>query len=108
MVAYLLRSPVEIGSEKIEKLEIREPTGDDIVACGYPFVIHSGGPVAAMQPDASVVAKYISRLAGVPPSTVGKLKPVDWQGCMQVVLLFFGDSATPSSTDTSTSLGSGT
>ena len=82
-----LKKPIQAHGELVTKLSFREPTCDDIVACGYP--LQMGGDTATPLPGP--IAKYIARLGGVPPSSVKSMSVQDFSSCMQVILPFFGD-----------------
>lgn len=82
-----LTKPIKLGEEEIRELDLREPTAGDVMECGYPLTI--GEDEAT--PNAAVIGKLISRLAGVPPSFVKQLSMHDFQACLGVVLGFFGD-----------------
>lgn len=75
--------------EQIESIDLVEPTGDDIMELGYPFLIHGGG---AIELRPKVVGQYVVRLGKVPLSTVKKLSLSDLQACTAAVLGFFGRS----------------
>ena len=85
-----LTNPIPAHGEDVNELTFREPTGSDISQCGVPFTLLPDGGV--IQPDAAALRKMMSRLAGVPPSSIDKLVAVDWMKCMGAVLDFFGDS----------------
>ena len=87
MTKVVLRKPVQAHGETIDTLTFREPTGEDIIACGYPLQMGDG----AATPIAGVIAKYIGRLGGIPASSVGRLSASDFQACMAAILPFFGD-----------------
>lgn len=82
-----LTKPITAHGEEVSALELREPTGGDIVDCGYPFSIGNG----EAQPNAAVVGRLISRLAAIPPSSVAALSARDFNACLGVVLGFFGE-----------------
>jgi hypothetical protein len=65
-----------------------EPTTEDVLELGYPFLIHTGG-VVELRPK--VVAQYVVRLAKVPMPTVKSLSIGDMQLCVAEVLDFFGE-----------------
>lgn len=75
--------------EPIKSIDLVEPTGDDIMELGYPFLIHAGN---AIELRPKVVGQYVVRLGKVPLSTVKKLNPSDLQACTAAVLGFFGRS----------------
>lgn len=83
----ILTRPVKHGDNEIAELDLREPTAGDVMECGYPLTIGDGEAT----PNAAVVGKLVSRLAGVPPSVVKQLAVHDFQACLGVVLGFFGE-----------------
>lgn len=84
-----LTKPITAHGAEVSELTLKEPTTDDIIACGYPLMIADG----AVLPQAGPVAKYIARLGGVPPSSVKQLSPADFNACMTAIVGFFGDSS---------------
>lgn len=87
MTAITLTKSVKRGDEEISVLDLREPTAGDVMECGYPLTIGDGEAT----PNADVIGKLISKLAGVPPSVVKQLSVSDFQACLGVVLGFFGE-----------------
>ncbi len=87
MTKVVLRKSIQAHGEEVRELTFREPEGADIIACGYPLQMGNG----TATPDAGAVAKYISRLAGIPAGAVGKLAAADFNACMQAIIPFFGD-----------------
>lgn len=83
MTRVTLTSPIQRGDETISFLEFRAPTGKDIRACGMP--IDGRGEIAAAS-----VARFMSELGAVPPSTIDSLSAHDWQNAAVAVLGFFG------------------
>lgn len=107
----LLSKPVQAHGKEVDTLTFREPRGLDISQCGIPFALLPGkdGEGEVIQPDAAALRKMMSRLAGVPPSSIDMLTAGDWMRCMGAVMGFFGasGSAGTPSTPPSTSPGSG-
>ena len=94
-----LKKPIQAHGEQVATLTFREPTCDDIMTCGYPLQMGGDG---TFTPIAGAIAKYISRLANVPPNSVKHLSAPDFQACLTAILPFFGDTASspaPESTD---------
>lgn len=94
-----LKNPIQAHGEAVSRLTFREPNGDDIMTCGYP--LQMGGD-STFTPLAGVIGKYISRLGGIPASSVKTLSAPDFQACLTAILPFFGDSASspaPENTD---------
>lgn len=92
-VTVTLRRPVQAHGEALAAIALREPTGEDIMACGYPLTIVGDGSETRAEPQAAVIGRLIARLGGIPPSSVKALSAADWQDCMGAVLGFFGGSA---------------
>tara|TARA_R110002074_G_scaffold253081_2_gene425065 strand:- start:13307 stop:13663 length:357 start_codon:yes stop_codon:yes gene_type:complete len=95
--------PYMAHGEKISSITLRPPVGGDFVACGYPMIILSPDEAMAdetdqaeqsgqgeFRPNAAACAKLISRLGGIPYSTVAALNAADFNACMMGVLSFLG------------------
>ncbi|MBC6499942.1 phage tail assembly protein [Citrobacter freundii] len=86
-----LSKSVRAHGDELYVLELREPTGKDVRELGFPYTA-SGD--AGVKMDAGVIAKYISRLAGVPPSSVDEMQPSDLNTISwEIVGFFLGGSA---------------
>ncbi|MDO8294385.1 MAG: phage tail assembly protein [Gallionella sp.] len=86
-----LSKPISVHGEEVTELELREPTGEDVMALGYPYLIIIGdGDDQAMELRPKVIARYVSRLAGIPPSSLNKVSPADFSGMTGAVMGFFG------------------
>lgn len=87
-----LSKSVRAHGDELYVLELREPTGKDVRELGFPYTA-SGD--AGVKMDAGVIAKYISRLAGVPPSSVDEMQPSDLNTISWEIVGFFLGSSTP-------------
>lgn len=85
-----LTKPVTAHGQTLTQLELSEPTAEDIMELGYPFLVHQGGSIE-LRPK--VVGQYVVRLAKVPMPTVKQLSISDLQACTAEVMGFFGESA---------------
>ncbi|AIJ07311.1 phage tail assembly protein [Edwardsiella anguillarum] len=86
-----LSKSIRAHGEDIHVLEMREPTGKDVRELGFPYMTSSD---AGVKMDSGVIAKYISRLAGIPPSSVDEMQPADLNTISWDILGFFlGTSA---------------
>jgi hypothetical protein len=85
-----LSKVVKNGEEEITEITLREPTGDEVIEFGLPFLIIPSDDDSAIDIRMKVVKKYIVTLGGFPPSVVGKLSPKDLTDLMGEVLGFFG------------------
>ena len=87
-----LSKSVRAHGDELYVLELREPTGKDVRELGFPYTA-SGD--AGVKMDAGVIAKYISRLAGVPPSSVDEMQPSDLNTVSWEIVGFFLGSSAP-------------
>ncbi|EAR6367439.1 MULTISPECIES: phage tail assembly protein [Citrobacter] len=87
-----LSKSVRAHGDELYVLELREPTGKDVRELGFPYTA-SGD--AGVKMDAGVIAKYISRLAGVPPSSVDEMQPSDLNTISWEIVGFFLGSSAP-------------
>lgn len=92
-ITVQLTRPVIAHGTEINELVLREPSGDDVIQCGYPLQISDGGAV----PIPNNIAKLAVKMAGVPLSTIKALNAVDFNAVVGGVLGFFGESTTPTS-----------
>lgn len=90
MTEITLKNPIEVAGEQITSLQFKDPTVADIRKCGMPFTVDTNNGSRVVF-DAEVIARYVSRLCAVPPSTVDKLSIPDFLQCQAVVMGFFGD-----------------
>ncbi len=89
-----LSKPIKKGDEEIFDITLREPTGQDLIEIGYPYVIvmdEADGQSLKLQSKS--IARYISRLGAIPPSTVEKISLADLQVLTGEVMSFFGVAA---------------
>jgi len=91
MSKITLSKPIMAHDKEITEIELREPTGEDVIALGYPYLIIIGdSDEQAMELRPKVIARYVSRLGGIPPSSLNKVSPADFSGMTGVVMSFFG------------------
>lgn len=86
---FTLSRPIVHGSEEITELEFREPTTKDVNTLGMPFKLNAD---LISEPIPAVTAKYISRLASIPPSVVEKIDVMDYMKLLYLVMGFFTHS----------------
>jgi hypothetical protein len=91
MSTVKLSTPIMAHGAEITELELREPLTKDIIELGLPTLLIVGdNGVTGVDIRQPVCAKYISRLAGIPLSSVEKLSPKDFSLASAEVLGFFG------------------
>lgn len=93
-----LSKQITVGGVDQDSIELREPTIDDVVEIGYPFLIVQTDNGSAIQLQPKAVIKYASRLAGIPPSALKTLSLSDLSELQTAVMGFFGDEAETSQT----------
>lgn len=87
----ILSKPITVHGEEVTELELREPTGEDVIALGFPYLIVLGdGDEQAIEMRPKVISRYASRLAGIPPSSLNKISPADFSVVTGAVIGFFG------------------
>lgn len=90
---FKLSRPIKVGDEEVAQIELREPTGADLDDLGYPYLVVVGeGEGERIELRPKVAGRYITRLAGIPPSAVSKICLVDRQHLQGVVMGFFGSA----------------
>lgn len=90
-----LTEAIEAHGKTYKVLELRRPRAKEIIRNGYPIKARTDG---AMEVDPSIVAKYVSDLAGIPPSSVESLSILDFQALIGEVVSFFAGAPQTSST----------
>lgn len=81
-----LSKAITAHNETVTVLEFREPTGKDVRELGYPYQV---GNDESIKLSASVTAKYISRLANIPMSSVDEMSPADMGLAGALIIGFF-------------------
>lgn len=99
-VTVKLTRPLIIIDQPVTSLTLREPTGKDIVASGYPLKFTAEG---GTEVDAAAMSKLIARIGNVPIRAMEAIPGADWQSCCLVTMGFFAppESQEVSSDDTS-------
>jgi hypothetical protein len=86
-----LRKPVVAHGDEVRELTFREPTAADIEACGSPILFDPFAPEGT--PKAKIEHRnmfaMMSRLAGVPPSTIKMMNTRDWEYAANVLAYRF-------------------
>lgn len=90
-VTVKLSKTVTAHGEEVGELSFREPLTKDVIELGLPTLIVVGDDGGTgVEVRTKVVARYISRLAAVPMSTVESLSLKDHSACTAAVMGFFG------------------
>ena len=91
-VTLSLADPVPANGEMVSELVFRKPTaGDMIQVGGNPVLIDMNAldPASTIRFDARLMGEMLSRLAGVPPSTIARLDTNDFAAACWRVSDFF-------------------
>ncbi len=100
-----LRVAVKAHGEDLHEITLRDVTTKDIMELGTPLLIipSADGKTAGVEIRQTVIGKYVSRLAKIPPSSVEAIDPKDWSKFQAVVMGFFeetdGEETTEPSSD---------
>lgn len=87
-----LSKPIKAHGEEISVLEISPMTGTDLLEIGEPpFQLDDK---KRMHMDMALTGEYLVRLAGIPPSAVRDMAPMDLISAFAVIAGFFGDLGT--------------
>ncbi len=90
-VTVKLSQPISAHGEEVSELILREPTTEDVINMGQPFlIIARDGGESGIEIRSNVIAKYVSGLAAIPMSSVKKLSMKDFSVCQTAVMGFFG------------------
>jgi hypothetical protein len=89
-VTVELTTPIEAHGETVNKLEMREPNVEDTMRLGDPYFFSADRSIRL---DNAAIARYISRLACIPESSVKQLSLKDFNSARGAVMDFFGEAA---------------
>ena len=84
---FPLSKSINAHGESLSVLNLREPTGAEIIELGMPIVVTAEGSIDFKM---KVVARYISRLATIPPNSVEQISPQDLMQLASEISAFFG------------------
>jgi hypothetical protein len=85
----VLRKQVIANGEPTLELKFREPTAGDIERIGNPVTVGMYENTPKIHFDSAVMTQMMSRLAGVPPSTIRAMHPKDWNNGAWLLANFF-------------------
>ena len=78
--------------EPLTELKLREPTGEDLAKCGFPFSFKISGEDREMLINTAATVKLTSQCANIPIHTVKQLRMVDIMQCFAIFSSFLGDA----------------
>ncbi|WP_302945024.1 phage tail assembly protein [Turicimonas muris] len=82
---YVLKTPITVSGNKIEKVNLREPTFDEICEIGLPSD-------ASEDQRLKMMRKYLVVCSGLPDEAVGVLKLKDAMQLLKKMSDFFTDT----------------
>lgn len=93
MTTVLLKKPITAHGKEIMEVALRAPEPTDVMEEGVPSLLipSADGTSVGVEIRTKVVGRYISRLGGIPMSSVKSMSMGDFNRCMNVVMGFFGD-----------------
>ena len=92
-VTLKLSKPVTAHGEEVSEITLRAPVPEDIMKIGTPTLLipSSDGESVGIEIRAKLIGQYVSRLAGIPLSSVKALSVGDFLQCQGAVMGFFGN-----------------
>lgn len=86
-----LSKPIMAHDEELTELKLREPTVEEVMDIGYPFIVlMQDGQDTAIDLRPKVVVRYISKLAGIPMSSAKSMSLSDLTEAQNEIMGFFG------------------
>jgi hypothetical protein len=88
-ITIKLKKPIEAHGKTLEELTLREPVPEDLMQIGSPvLLIPSAEGDTGIEVRAKIIGAYISRLGGIPPSSVKAMSVADFMACQGELLPF--------------------
>ncbi|MCI6938536.1 MAG: phage tail assembly protein [Succinatimonas hippei] len=66
----ILDTPIRKADIEITELELREPTADDLIKLGYPYVLNQNEEAVFVP---KIIYNWLSTLSNEPPSVIKKI-----------------------------------
>jgi hypothetical protein len=88
---YPLKKPVTAHGEQVSELLLAEPDTKLVMELGYPYLGIASDNGAGVQLQPKVAARYLSRLAQVPMSTIEQIAIPDLHELHGWLMGFFGE-----------------
>jgi len=86
---HILSKPIQAHGEEVRELHWREPTGGDIEKAGNPVYLDFSGSAPSITFNEKKMVNMMSRLCGVPPSSIHQLTAKDWNAVAWKLFKFF-------------------
>ena len=82
---FELRSPIPADGDETKTLKLRKPTTADIMEAGDPVEVDFASDPPTYRIDDRKMGRMLSRMADLPPSSIGKLDPQDYKAIKMLV-----------------------
>ena len=92
-VVVALSRPINAHGEEISEITLRDPTVEDTMQIGQPFLIMVDDGETGIRIQNKTIAAYIVRLAGIPMSSVKAMSLGDFGAAQAAVMGFFGQGS---------------
>lgn len=87
-----LSKPIKAHDKDLAELTLREPTVEDAMEIGYPYLIlMKDGQEVGIEIRPKVIVHYVSRLAAIPMSSAKSISLKDLTVAQALVMGFFGE-----------------
>lgn len=86
-----LSKPITAHGAQVSEITLRDPEPEDVMALGMPqlMIPSADGTTVGIEVRSKICGAYISRLAGIPPSSVKQMTLPDFMRCQNAVMGFF-------------------
>lgn len=86
-IVIQLKKPIKAHGEEVTSLTLREPVPEDVMQVGSPIlIIPSATGETGFEVRAKIIAAYIAKLGGIPPSSVKDMHLADFMQCQEALL----------------------
>lgn len=90
-VTIPLGKSIKAHGEEVSEITLRDPATKDVIELGLPtLIVPTADGQTGIELRQTVIARYISRLAAIPMSSVESLSLKDHSLCTAAVMGFFG------------------
>ena len=91
-IVLKLSKPIEAHGNECKELQLREPTVEDVMEIGYPYlVLMQEGQDTGVEIRPKVIVRYISKLAAIPMSAAKSISLQDLTKAQAEIMGFFGE-----------------
>lgn len=88
-ITFTLGKPITAYNEEVKVLNIRKPTGADLIAVGNPVKFSPFAKPPSVEHDFPRLIEMVARLSNVPSSSLQKMEPEEMISLAWAVSPFF-------------------